>query len=212
MKSYAIRIFTQFFSYSHTSLCCGIVIICCRWNINDSHVRQDYHQAIGEAVDDILHQSRTGEVSPETAAHKAHQIRNDFFSIMRRKTSPIGLLVAHSIHATARPYEYFLEKNALVMFGKPSNELSPSQAEEVVMNTINSARRPSNAVTGISRRASLLCRGIVISIAAASLSSAILSEHRLVDTARLVALGFCSAAVGDLGMAFTSTYVSWKEQ
>ncbi|TFB00429.1 hypothetical protein CCMA1212_007566 [Trichoderma ghanense] len=210
MKSYAIENLTQFFSYSRTSLCCGIIIICCRWIVHDSHVRRDYQQAIGDAVDDILEQIRTGRMPPEMAAQKAHQMRNRLFYSMRHRTSPIGLIVAHAIHATARPYEYFLEKNTLLMFGKPSKELSQRQAEEVVMKTINSARRPSNAVTGISHRASLFCKGIIISIATASFYSALISEHRLVDIARLIALGSCSAAVGNLGMVSFFIYMSWR--
>jgi hypothetical protein len=129
---------------------------------------------------------------------------------MRLKTSPIGLLVAHAIHAKARPYEYFVEKNALLTFGKPSKELNPKEGDEVVMNTINSARRPSKVVTGISQRASHFCKGIIICIATAAFYSALTSEHRLVNMTRLIAIGSCSAAVGNLGMVSTCTYMSWR--
>ncbi|KAL7807414.1 hypothetical protein V8C26DRAFT_414776 [Trichoderma gracile] len=211
MKSRALENLAQFFRHlPHTSLCCGLIIICCRWVIHDNHVRQDYHRAVGGAVDDILQQMGAGEMSPERAAQKAHRMRNQLFYAMRHKTSPIGLLVAHAIHATARPYEYFVAKNALLMFGKPFEELRPEQAEEVVMHTISSARRPSNAVTGVSQRASLFCKGIIVSIATASFCSALMSEHRLLDMTRLIALGSCSAAVGNLGMVSTSIYMSWR--
>ncbi|KAL6872691.1 hypothetical protein J3F83DRAFT_730710 [Trichoderma novae-zelandiae] len=204
---YSIDNITRFFRYSHINLCSGIFIICCRWIIHDNYIRQNYHQAIGDAVDDILQRIRTGEMSPETGAQKEHQMRNQFFCLMRHKTSPIGLLVAHSIHATTRPYKYYLEKNALFIFGKPSTELSLSQATEVAMNTICSAKRPSNAVTAMSKRASLFCKGTIIAVVASSVFSASMSEHRAIDLTRLVALGSCFAAVGNLGIGTTNVYM-----
>lgn len=155
----------------------GISIICCQWIIHDNRVRQEYHQAVGDAIDDLLIRIHNGTITLEVGAQKAHQMRNQFFYLMRHNTSPIGLLIAYSIHATTRPYQYYLEKNALSMFGKTSKDLSLEQAREVVMNTIGSARRPSNAVTDITKKASLFCKGIMIAIASKSFFFASVSKN-----------------------------------
>ncbi|KAL7911497.1 hypothetical protein GGI35DRAFT_442957 [Trichoderma velutinum] len=210
MENFPADKISQLFSFTRCNFWEGIFIVFSQWIIHDNRVRKEYHQAVGDAIDNILGQIHTGKVTLEMGAQNAHQMRNNFFHLMRYNTSPIGLLIAHSIHATTRPYTYYLEKKSLSAFGKPSKDLSLDQAREVVMSTLVSARRPSGVVTDMSKRASLFCKGTIIIIAAKSLYLASSSNSTAVDVARLVFMGSSLVMVGRLGIFTTNVFMSWK--
>ncbi|KAL6818075.1 hypothetical protein GGI42DRAFT_279 [Trichoderma sp. SZMC 28013] len=210
MEKFSVDTIFQLFSVTRFNFCEGIFIVFSQWIIHDNRVRKEYHQAVGEAIDNILRQIHTGKITLEMGAQDAHQMRNRFFHLMRYNTSPIGLLIAHSIHATTRPYTYYLEKKSLSAFGKPSKDLSLDQAREVIMSTLISARRPSRAVTDMSKRASLFCKGAIITIAAKSLYLASFSSTKAIDIARLVVWGSSLVMAGRFGISITNKYISWR--
>ncbi|KAL6694265.1 hypothetical protein J3F84DRAFT_378995 [Trichoderma pleuroticola] len=207
MENFPVDKIFQPFSVTRFNCCEGILLVFSQWIIHDNRVRKEYHQAVGDAIDDILGQIHTGKITLEMGAQDAHQMRNRFFHLMRYNTSPIGLLIAHSIHATTRPYTYYLEKKSLSTFGKPSKDLSLDQASEVIMSTLISARRPSRAVTDMSKRASLFCKGAILIIAAKSLYLASLSSSTTIDIARLAAWGSSLVMAGRFGIFITNNFM-----
>lgn len=211
MENFYVNTIFQPFSVTRFNFYEGIFIIFSQWIIHDNRVRKEYHQAVGDAIDNILGQIHSGKVTLEMGAQDAHQMRNRFFHLMRYNTSPIGLLIAHSIHATTRPYTYYLEKKSLSAFGKPSKDLSLDQAREVIMSTLISARRPSRAVTDMSKRASLFCKGAIITIAAKSFYLALFSSAKAIDIARLVVWGSSLVMVGRFGILITNDYMLWRK-
>ncbi|KAL7940859.1 hypothetical protein V8C42DRAFT_336330 [Trichoderma barbatum] len=210
MEDFSVSSILQLLSFSWFSVYEGISIIFCQWVIHDSHVRQQYHQSVADAIDDILGQIDSSKITLEMGAWKAHQMRNRFFHSMRHSTSPIGLLVAHSIHPTTRSYEYYLQKNSLSTFRKPFEDLNLDQAKEVVMGILNSARRPSSTVTRVSKRASFYCKGFMVAITAKLVFFSSTSKSKMIDIARLIALGLSIAMVGKLGIFTTNIYMSWR--
>lgn len=203
--------FSQLFSFSFLDVCEGLLVICCQWVIHDNHIRRNYHRAVEEAIDDILRHISDGTMTQEAGAQQAHRMRNYFFDLMRKNTSPIGLLVAHSIHKSSRPYQYYVEKKAQSLFGSALKDLRPDQAKEVIVNTISSARRPSNVVTDISKRASTASKCIAIVIASRHLFAAVVSENSHIELVRLVTGGFSLIAINKLLFAYINISVSKGE-
>ncbi|KAL7932816.1 hypothetical protein V8C35DRAFT_305567 [Trichoderma chlorosporum] len=210
MESFSIAEMSRVFSLTYLNLFEGIFIIFGQWVIHDNRVRQEYHRAVGEAIDDIVRRIHMEKLTLEIGAQYAHEMRNRFFHMMRHNTSPIGLLIAYSIHASTRPYQYYLEKKSLATFGKSFKDLNLDKAREVVMSTLISARRPSNAVTDISKKASLFCKSMLMIIALKSLFLASMSKSSRVEVTKLVIFGLILVMVGKLGIFTTWIFMGWS--
>ncbi|KAI0005798.1 hypothetical protein F4779DRAFT_633209 [Xylariaceae sp. FL0662B] len=150
---------TAFFSLK------GTVNIWCRWILKGADARQMYRAAVGTATADILERVENGSFTPAAGAAEAHQMRKQFLTGMRNKTSPIGLLVARSIKPAGGSYQYYLDRNAEIRYGN-----------RVSFDTIHSAGRAKPKVTEVMRNAGTISQGVLVVAVSVSVYSVAIAQ------------------------------------
>ncbi|KAK5999264.1 hypothetical protein PT974_01657 [Cladobotryum mycophilum] len=113
-------------------------------------------------MSDILACVNEETITPAHGAMKAHQMRNQLFTRMRAKTSPIGLLLVRSVHPGISSYHYYLDKNARSKYKKAFKDLTQEEAREVSLYTIDSAGRAGSFVTRVARGAGLTAKAVLV--------------------------------------------------
>ena len=97
----------------------------------DIVTRAEYHEAIDTAIQNAREDITMELITPAAAMERAHSARNAAVIRMRKKTSPIGLLVAKLWKPKTLPPSYYLERNAQKRFNKPFKALSEQEMDKV---------------------------------------------------------------------------------
>ena len=98
--------------------------------IADGNVRADYQKAVETAANELMQQAKaTGDYWGNGI--KAVNMRNELLVDMRRRTSPLGLMVAKAYKPQGGTAAQYLDKVAKNMKGKPYSQLNPAEAAEV---------------------------------------------------------------------------------
>ena len=170
-----------------------------KWFLSDSNVRAEYDKAVSAGSQEILQQVKDGQISPQEAVKQAIDMRNTYLYDMRKKTSPIGLIVAQAIKPTGLSYDALLNKYANIRFHKTFAELTAEQASQVAVDTIDSAGRANKGITERMQRIGYASRSLIIIAAAVSIYRVVVADDWKEEMGNQVATWSGAIVLGKLG-------------
>jgi hypothetical protein len=129
--------------------------------INDEAVRQQYRRSIQDAVQEIIAEVDSGQVSAEIAAARAVDMRNTLMDLARQRSSDLGRAIAEQLKPSGKTLEELIAYRARQLFNKAPEALTGEQRTAVMREIIAGAARDRPAVTGALRFLGPASRGLV---------------------------------------------------
>jgi hypothetical protein len=114
--------------------------------INDVAARRKYNELTKQMSDDIMHDVKSGKITPLQGADKAKTARNIIMEQVRRITSDIGKAEAEAMKAVGKTLYELENKYALELFKKQFIALTEAERNQVFLKIIARSGKPQAAM------------------------------------------------------------------
>lgn len=170
--------------------------------IPDGRVRMQYMRAARQFSEDLSAQVERGSLTPEAAARQANEARNVVLNAMRGKSSDIGSAAARLIKREGPTLSEVEAKYAKERYGRPFDQLSPPQRNEVWRHIVQRAGQENPKVSSAARWLGRAGRGLVgLTVVIAVYHVAAAEDKPKASTREAVAIGGGLAGAYALGAA-----------
>lgn len=146
----------------------------------DAGVRLQYTKKIQAMSVELRTQAATGKISWEAAAAQAQEARNTIMSVLRNRSTPVGLAIAQNLKSEGKTLNELVAKKAQQLFGKNVvfNSLPVDQKNSVYAEIVKSAGKSNPKITATMRKLSGAGRGLIFISIALSVYTVATAENK----------------------------------
>lgn len=146
----------------------------------DAGVRLQYTKQIQAMSVELRTQAATGKISWEAAAAQAQEARNTIMSVLRNRSTPVGLAIAQNLKSEGKTLNELVAKKAQQLFGKNVvfNSLPVDQKNSVYAEIVKSAGKSNPKITATMRKLSGAGRGLIFISIALSVYTVATAENK----------------------------------
>jgi hypothetical protein len=147
----------------------------------DSSARKAYSKQIQAMSAELRMKASSGKITWSQAATEANLARNTIMSVVRSRSTPVGLAIAEQMKKEGRTLNELIAKKTQSIYGPGSifDKLKPEQQNKIYSEIVKSAGRSDPKVTNAMRKLSRVGRGLLFLSIALSVYTVATAEDKL---------------------------------
>jgi hypothetical protein len=169
----------------------------------DSAARQAYTKQILVMSNELRSMAFTGQITWAKAAEQANEARNTIMSIIRSRSTPVGLAIAESIKQEGKTLNELVARKTVQLFGSGAvfDKLPVEKQNKVFAEIVTAAGKSRPEVTATMMKLSYAGRGLIFLSIAISVYTIATAENKVDAAGKEVAVTGASIAGGMAGGA-----------
>ncbi|MCE2027918.1 hypothetical protein [Sessilibacter corallicola] len=169
----------------------------------DSSARQSYSRKIKAMANELRVQASSGRISWVDAANTANETRNAIMEITRRRSTPVGKALAHSIKQQGKTLNEIIAKKVIKVYGPKVSfhDLTAQQQNAIYAEVVKSAGKSNPKVSATMKKLSYAGRSLIFLSIALSVYTVATAENKVGAAGKEAALTGASIAGGIAGGA-----------
>lgn len=130
--------------------------------IPDSKVRLEYIRQLNNLSDSLMHEVKTGKLTPRQGAELAQATRNLIMEQMRVKTSDFGRAIAKARKPSGKKFFELEMKYSLEKYNKTPELLSTAERNQVWLEIVKSSGRTDDVIDRLMRKLGPIGKRLIV--------------------------------------------------